>query len=42
MKVNEAEAAGKIGYEGQMYYFCSVDCLTRFKENPGRYAGRQR
>ena len=25
-------------HDGQMYYFCSQHCITRFKENPARYA----
>jgi YHS domain-containing protein len=40
--VREADAEGKIGYEGQMYYFCSTDCRRAFEEDPGRYAGMQR
>ena len=39
-KVDEAQAAGKIGFEGQMYYFCSEDCRRAFQEEPGRFAGR--
>lgn len=39
-KVNEEKAAGKTGYAGQMYYFCSVDCQTKFEEEPGKYIGQ--
>jgi len=42
MNVEEKNAAGKTGYAGQMYYFCSVDCKTAFEENPAQYAGKQR
>lgn len=41
-RIDEAKAAGKTGFEGQMYYFCSKDCQQAFEEEPGRYAGRQR
>ena len=39
-KIDEARAAGNIGYEGQIYYFCSEDCRRAFQEEPGKYAGR--
>ena len=42
MTVDEEAAAGKIGFWGQMYYFCSEHCLRTFKEHPERYAGQQR
>ncbi len=42
MKVNEKDAAGKIGYAGAMYYFCSEDCKKAFEEDPAQYAGTQR
>lgn len=40
--VKEDEAEGKVGFEGQMYYFCSADCKRAFEEYPSRYAGLQR
>ncbi len=40
--VDQARAAGKIGFWGQMYYFCSEDCMKNFTETPERYAGQQR
>ncbi len=42
MKVDESKAAGKTGYAGQMYYFCSVDCKIKFEEDPGRFIGQSR
>jgi YHS domain-containing protein len=42
MKVDESKAAGKTGYAGQMYYFCSVDCQMKFAENPGLFIGQLR
>lgn len=42
MEVVEGQEAAKVGYAGQMYYFCSLDCRDRFQEEPARYAGRQK
>ena len=41
-RVDEARAAGKTGYAGEIFYFCSRDCQIRFEEDPGRYLGQQR
>ena len=30
--VDEEKAAGKVDYQGQTYYFCSVSCLMRICE----------
>jgi YHS domain-containing protein len=38
--VDESHAAGKTGYAGQMYYFCSPDCRLKFEENPKRFIGQ--
>ncbi len=38
MEVNENEAAGKVEYQGQTYYFCSVSCQKTFEANPAKYA----
>jgi YHS domain-containing protein len=40
--VNEAEAAGKTGYAGQMYYFCSVECKMQFEQSPASFMGQRR
>lgn len=37
MQIGEGEAAGKVGYCGMAYYFCSVFCLAAFVENPEKY-----
>ncbi len=37
MKVEPATAAGRFEYEDEMYYFCSLSCLERFREAPSRY-----
>ena len=41
-EVAEEDSAGKVGYWGQHYYFCSETCKKMFEEDPERYAGRQR
>ena len=38
MAVDEEQAAGKSGYKGEMYYFCSQDCKTKFDSSPAEYA----
>ncbi len=38
MTVDPKSAAGSQEYEGQIYYFCSAHCLTKFRQEPGRFA----
>src|SRR3989338_582755 len=37
MSVDEKSAAGKQAHEGTVYYFCSTDCLGKFKASPAAY-----
>lgn len=37
MEVIEEKAAGKSGYRGKNYYFCSLRCKERFEANPKAY-----
>ncbi len=37
MNVEEQSAAGKLMHEGTSYYFCSADCLGKFKADPTAY-----
>src|SRR5262245_39827518 len=37
MSVNSDSAAGSFEYQGQTYYFCSQQCLSRFRDDPQRY-----
>lgn len=37
MDVTPEGAAGKYEYLGETYYFCSVHCVSKFRENPERY-----
>ncbi len=37
MYVSPEKAAGKSEHQGETYYFCSVHCLHKFRENPDKY-----
>lgn len=37
MRVDPGKAAGQETVEGRTYHFCSVGCLTKFKQEPARY-----
>jgi YHS domain-containing protein len=37
MRVDEASAAAKSEYKGQVYYFCAKSCKERFDQNPQQY-----
>jgi YHS domain-containing protein len=39
--VDESQAAGKLEYAGEIYYFCSRDCQKAFQERPGFYIGQR-
>jgi Cu+-exporting ATPase len=41
-KLDEAKAPHKTGYAGEIYYFCSVDCKTKFEEDPALYIGQRK
>jgi Cu+-exporting ATPase len=38
MTVREDSAAGKSGYKGEKYYFCSTECKNTFDSAPEEYA----
>ena len=40
MTVEESKAAGRSGYAGQMFYFCSSNCQRNFELNPAVYVAR--
>ena len=40
MDVDESNAAGKMQYKGDTYYFCSKDCEERFRQDPEQYVSR--
>jgi adenylate cyclase len=40
MAVDPDHEAGRLGYEGIDYHFCSLECAQRFAEHPDRYALR--
>jgi Cu+-exporting ATPase len=37
MEIQESEAAGTAVYDGETYYFCSLDCKNEFEEKPEEY-----
>jgi Cu+-exporting ATPase len=37
MEVNPVSAEGQSEYEGQAFYFCSVECKRKFDADPSRY-----
>jgi len=37
MEVNPASAEAQSEYEGQGFYFCSVECKRKFDADPQRY-----
>jgi P-type Cu+ transporter len=39
MSVEPETAAAAWEYRGQAYYFCSLGCFERFKEDPERFMG---
>jgi Cu+-exporting ATPase len=42
MDVVPEKAAGKTEYQGKTYYFCSVKCLDKFKQNPEEFLDNTR
>ena len=41
MTVTPETAAGAWEHEGETFYFCSVSCLDRFREDPTRFLGSE-
>jgi YHS domain-containing protein len=40
--VSPAEAPGQTEHEGRQYWFCSVDCLQDFADDPEAYVAGSR
>jgi Cu+-exporting ATPase len=38
MRVDEADSAGAVRYEGRTYHFCSEQCRAKFDADAERYA----
>ena len=38
MQIEPEEAAGKLEYQGQTYYFCGEGCEKAFQAEPSKYA----
>ncbi|MGH2531368.1 MAG: YHS domain-containing protein [Thermomicrobiales bacterium] len=34
MQIDSSQAEAQSQYEGQVYYFCSTECMQKFNENP--------
>ncbi len=39
MTISPEDAVGHVEHDGQTYYFCSENCLDRFKANPAEFVG---
>jgi len=42
MEIDEFTTAGVSEYEGNYYYFCSLQCKEKFDAEPGRYVEEMR
>jgi Cu+-exporting ATPase len=40
MSTEDADAFTRHEHEGKDYYFCSANCLEKFKKNPGEFLGK--
>jgi YHS domain-containing protein len=38
MQIDTSQAPAQSQYQGQTFYFCSVECKKRFDANPKQYA----
>ena len=38
MAIDPGQAVGALTFQGQKYYFCSLECIQGFSEAPARYA----
>ena len=41
MKIEEKDAAGKDEYQGKTYFFDSEDCMSKFHQDPEKYADKK-
>lgn len=41
MDVTPGMAAGTSTYQGETYYFCSLDCKETFEKDPERYVRQE-
>jgi len=37
MEIYPQDAGATTGYQGQTFYFCSVECQEQFEQSPERY-----
>jgi Cu+-exporting ATPase len=38
MQIDSSQAPAQSQYQGQTYYFCSVECKQKFDANPKKFA----
>ena len=41
MELTYENAQARSEYDGQTYYFCSLDCKEQFDQNPEKYANQE-
>lgn len=39
MMIRKRDAAVKVEFQDEIYFFCSERCRLKFEEHPGRYLG---
>ncbi len=42
MSVAPETAAGRYNYQGETFYFCSIGCLNKFKQNPSNFLEKKK
>jgi len=42
MSVTPKNAAGKLDFDGETYYFCSTDCLSKFQQDPAKFLEKKK
>lgn len=40
MMIDLKDAAAKVEYQGQTYYFCSIHCKKKFELEPEKYVAK--
>jgi len=42
MQMSFEDAFARTSHKGEIFYFCSDQCLTEFQRDPGAYVSKQR
>lgn len=40
MRIEPSQAAAETNYQGQLYYFCSEECKSKFDRDPQKYTDK--